>query len=163
MLLVSVFLRVADLLIGKMGGRPIFFGKPIRTRDFERKRIIEQHVAGQYFEKSGLSLLASRLFLSERQTSVLVSRLMGETYRSLIMQKRLEMANRLMRQAPLSLSHIAKEVGYTSYNGFFISYTKVYGISPEEAKARISAHDHDFENKLATRAAEYFSSLKPKE
>lgn len=148
MMFVCVFLRMIDILASEMDIHFSAFGKLKRTRAFERKRIIEHHVAQHYSESGGLSMLAQKLYLSEKQTGMLVKKLMGASYKHLITVRRLTMANRLMRQKRLSLIEIARHVGYTSYNGFFSAYNKAFGVSPEESKRRILNGDKAYEREL---------------
>lgn len=148
MLLVCVFLRMIDIIAEEKGIRYTPFGRLERTREFERKRLIEHHIAQFYNEDGGLSRLARSLYLSEKQAGAQVRKLMGASYKSLIAEKRLTMANRLMRQPQLSLMEIARSVGYSSYNGFFIAYKKLFGCLPEESKKRIAAQDYEYEKML---------------
>ena len=148
MLFVCVFLRMVDILAEELDVHFTAFGRLKRTRAFERKRIIEHHIAQYYNEEGGLAKLSAKLYLSEKQTGMLVKKLMGVSYKRLLTVKRLTMANRLMRQKRLSLMDIARHVGYSSYNGFFTAYNKAFGISPEDVKKRIAAHDVEYEKQL---------------
>lgn len=160
MLFVSVFLRLVDILAEEEDIRFSAFGRLKRTRAFERKRVIEHHLAQNYNVEGGLAMLSQKLFLSEKQTGMLVKKLMGASYKRLITVKRMTMANRLMRQKRLSLMDIARHVGYSSYNGFFSAYQKAFGISPEEVKKRIAAHDVEYEKQLEQ---QLLASLKNKD
>ena len=153
MLLISTFLRVIDIVAAESGVHIQGFGKFQRSRDFERKRMVEFHVEKYYYLSNGLRELAHRLYLSEKQTGVLVKKLMGESYKRLVTKERLKVANRLMRRGS-SLIEIARAVGYSSYNGFFVAYTKAFGITPEEAKARMAAGDISFEEAFFAKGGE---------
>ena len=138
LLLLSSFLRIIDTVAAENGIHLSGFGKMKRSRDFERMRVIEYHIEQCFAVEGGMRILAKSLFLSEKQTGLLVKKLMGESYKTLITRQRLRVANRLMR-GEKSLLKIANDVGYSSYNGFFVAYRKAFGISPEEAKERIRA------------------------
>ena len=138
LLMLGVFLRLVDIVAAENGIHLSDFGRMKRSRDFERKRVIEHHIEQCYALKNGLHELAGSLFLSEKQAGILVKKLMGESYKTLQTRQRLRIANRLMR-GEKSLLQIASYVGYSSYNGFFVAYQKVFSISPEEARARIQA------------------------
>ncbi len=138
LLMLSAFLRIIDTVAAENGIHLSGFGKLKRSRDFERKRVIEYHIEQCFAVEGGMRILAKSLFLSEKQTGLLVKKLMGESYKTLITRQRLRIANRLM-QTEQSLREIAGSVGYSSYNGFFVAYQKMFGMSPEEARARIRA------------------------
>lgn len=102
----------------------------------DRQWIIEAHITKYFTEESGLSVLAKQLRLSERQTRVTVKELMGENYKKLIIKHRMEIANSLISSPSISLSDIALQIGYRSYNGFYLAYTKYYGVTPEAARKK---------------------------
>ena len=149
LLMLAAFLRIIDVVAAENGIHLSGFGKLKRSRDFERKRVIEYHIEQCYALEGGIKLLAKSLFLSEKQTGILVKRLMGESYKTLLTRQRLRIANRLMR-GEKSLLDIAHYVGYSSYNGFFVAYQKTFGISPEEARAKIRAGKLSFEDETSS-------------
>lgn len=102
----------------------------------DRQWIIEAHITKYFPEESGLSVLAKQLYLSERQTRVTVKELMGENYKKLIIKHRMEIANSLISSPSITLSDIALQIGYRSYNGFYLAYTKYYGVTPEAARKK---------------------------
>ena len=135
-LLMGVFLRVCQLAEGYFSTR-IGAIKPSRSlSDSERKWIIEEHIAGDCANEKDISSLAKKLFLSERQTRVLVQKIMGENYKKLIIKRRMEVAHLLLTTSTAPLSEIALQVGYRSYNGFYSAYVNYFGVSPEEARVQ---------------------------
>lgn len=143
-LLVGAVMRIFDMLYPKT---PHFKHAPDASNSskqvVDRKWIIEEHIANSYQDEYSLSSLAKKLYLSERQARVVVHELMGDNYKKLITQQRMSIANVLIASSSTSLSDIAFQVGYRSYNGFYIAYTKFYGITPEEAKSRILREQAD--------------------
>ncbi len=146
LLMLGVFLRIIDIAAEENDIHLHGLGKLKYSRDFERKRVIEYHLEQCYAMSHGLKDLSARLYLSEKQTGMLVKKLMGESYKKLITRQRMKVANRLM-QSERSLLEIARYVGYSSYNGFFVAYSKTFGIAPEEARMRIAKGDLSFEKK----------------
>lgn len=137
MILVSVVLRVLDLLAGESTPRISLLGNPVRSRAFERQRIIERHIAESFLVNAGLPALAAKLYLSEKQTGILVKRLMGKSYQKLVAEQRMKVAMRLIHRREKSLLEIAHAVGYASYSGFYAAFTKAFGKTPEEVRAEI--------------------------
>ena len=74
------------------------------------------------------------LYLSERQTRNLIQKEFGADYKQLIIQERMKIADILLRKTAQTLEQIAQQVGYQSYSGFYLAYTRYYGISPEAAR-----------------------------
>ena len=136
LLLTGVILRVCELL-QRHSQKP---SKKERHAEQQgavsRKWIIEEHIAGDYNTES-IGALAQKLYLSERQTRAVVQSLMGENYKKLITRRRMEIANLLISSSQSSLTDIAYQIGYRSYNGFYSAYTQYYGLSPEEARRNV--------------------------
>ena len=137
MLLVCIVLRMLDIIAQEMGTRFSLLGAPIRTRSFERQRIIERHIAESFNGDLGLPALAAKLYLSEKQTGILVKRLMGKSYQKLVTEQRMEIAMRLITRGEKTLHEIAHAVGYTSYSGFYAAFSKTFGRTPEAVRLKI--------------------------
>ena len=133
-LLCAVF-RAFDILLPQQEGSGDEVGNEALM--LRRKWIIEEYISDRYRSNAGISALAKMLYLSERQTGTVVKELMGSDYKSLIVQRRMQLASILLRDESLSIEEIADAVGYTSYSGFYLAYTKYYGISPKDARKRL--------------------------
>ena len=68
--------------------------------------------------------LARVLWLSERQTERLVIEHTGKTFSEELSEIRMTMANELMEKTDMTMSDIAKYVGYSSYSGFWKAMKK---------------------------------------
>lgn len=137
LLLTEVILRAFDMLY--LTGTP---SSPIQEKQLnrqlaDRKWTIEDHIGTCYYDENGISALAKQLHLSERQTRATVQELMGENYKKLITKQRMLIANNLIADSSIPLSDIAYQIGYHSYNGFYLAYLNYYGITPKEARVRI--------------------------
>ncbi len=132
-LLCAVF-RVFDLLLPPQEGSNGADEGGNEALMLKRKWIIEDYISDHYRSSASISALAKMLYLSERQTGTVVKELMGCDYKSLIVQRRMQLATILLREGALAIEEIAEAVGYTSYSGFYVAYTKYYGISPQEAR-----------------------------
>ncbi|MBQ3084285.1 MAG: helix-turn-helix transcriptional regulator [Clostridia bacterium] len=86
--------------------------------------LIHEFFVHHYSEDMHLSDLAEELHLSERQTERLVLEHTGRTFREELTRIRLLMADRLLKTTDLSLSEIARYVGYRSYAGFWKAIKK---------------------------------------
>ncbi len=101
-----------------------------------REWIIKQYISVNYFDNEGLEGLAHQLHLSTRQTGVVVQKLMGENYKSLVTRQRLRMAIAMLHSTDIPLVQIAREVGYESYSGFYTAFRKYCGCTPDEERSR---------------------------
>ena len=100
------------------------------SRSVRQKWIIEQYIEQHFTENTGLEGLAAELFITPRQTRKLVQKFMGEDYKTIIIRRRMELAEILLRDKDKSLEEIAWQVGYRSYSGFQLSFKNYFGISP---------------------------------
>lgn len=133
-LLMGVFLHACQLAEGYFFTRRGADKNSKPLTESERKWIIEEHIAGDYSNDKDINALAKKLFLGERQTRVLVQKIMGENYKTLIIKRRMEVAHLLLTTSTATLGEISSQVGYHSYNGFYSAYVNYFGISPEEAR-----------------------------
>ena len=104
----------------------------LHTHEDERKHIIERFITECYNNKYCLSMLSKALCLSERRTSSLVREIMHKSFKELIVEERMRVADMLRKNGKHSLEEIAQIVGYSSYSGFYTAWLHFYGQSPTE-------------------------------
>lgn len=105
------------------------------SRALRQKWIIEDYIATCFTEQEGLEGLANRLYLSQRQTRHLVRQFLGEDYKTLIIRRRMELAEIFLSDPEKSLEDIAREVGYSSYSGFNLAFKRHFGVTPQARRA----------------------------
>ena len=108
------------------------------SRSVRQKWIIEQYIEQHFTENTGLEGLAEELSITPRQTRKLVQKFMGDDYKTIIIRRRMELAELLLRDRSKSLEEIAWQVGYRSYSGFQLSFKNYYGISPNLRRQQLS-------------------------
>jgi len=108
--------------------------KNANSRILRQKWIIEDYIATCFADAGGLEGLADRLFLSQRQTRALVRQFLGEDYKTLIIRRRMELADIFLEDPEKTLEDIAREVGYSSYSGFNLAFKKHFGVTPRERR-----------------------------
>lgn len=96
--------------------------------------IIEDHIEQHFADSTGLEGLAKTLFLSERQTRKLVQKFLGEDYKTIIVRRRMELAEIYLANPEKSLEEIAWQVGYRSYSGFQLCFKRYFGVTPSEKR-----------------------------
>ncbi len=128
LLLVSNILHLLGL---SRKEEPTRASKSKKISDTDRKWIIQEYVSVNYNNKEGLNGLAKALNLSPRQTGLVVQQLMGENFKALITRQRLHVAGIMLCNTDMPMAEIARQVGYDSYSGFYTSFEKNLGYSPD--------------------------------
>ena len=132
LLLLSVVLR----LFARNSEKHIL-RSPEENHELRQRWIIEEHIELHFADSTGLEGLAKSLFLSERQTRKLVQKFMGEDYKSIIVRRRMELAEIYLANREKTLEEIAWQVGYQSYSGFQLCFKRYFGISPSEKRKQL--------------------------
>lgn len=99
-----------------------YFADEIREEKKEEMNYgfqIYEFFANNYYNNVSISDLAETLHLSEKQTERLVVKYTGKTFKQELIDRRMEMAEHIMKTQQLSQSEIASLVGYNSYSGFW--------------------------------------------
>ena len=79
--------------------------------------------------------LASELATNKTYISVLLNKLSGESFTSLITKHRIQYAQRLLREDPdMILDDVADQSGFSSRTTFFRNFKAVTGMTPQEWK-----------------------------
>ena len=101
----------------------------INESDF-RTQIIQVFFVKNYTFDITLGDLAAILKLSEKQTGRLVKKACGTDFQSYLTELRLKNAKRLLKETDDELQKIAEDIGYKSYNGFYLAFKKGFGMTP---------------------------------
>ncbi len=132
----TLLLSAAFQLMSNLADNTASQDNPI-SRSVRQKWTIEQYIESHFTENDGLSGLAQELYLSQRQTRKLVQRFMGEDYKTIIIRRRMELAEIFLRDTDKSLEEIAWQVGYRSYSGFQLSFKRYFGILPSQLRQQL--------------------------
>ena len=93
------------------------------------ERIINHHSLDPT-KTVNLESVANELHLGKKQTSRIIYKYFGKSLSDLVLEKKLAFASTLLRSTDKSMSEIAKEANFHSDNYFFLSFKRVYGITP---------------------------------
>lgn len=94
---------------------------------------IDQMVCECFAQRISNEEAANKLSISQRHLSKIVLRRYGMSLQQLFAQKRLEMAEELLRTTDLSVELICEKIGWSSNtSAFFRAFRKKYGMSPGE-------------------------------
>lgn len=95
-------------------------------------REIEENCRG-----ASMSQVAARFGVSPPYLSARVKAVTGHTFKELLQQKRLDKAQRLLRDTKLSVQAVCSAVGYETTSYFYSIYKKQFGITPKEYRRRL--------------------------
>lgn len=90
--------------------------------------LMQQHMADIFREED----LAEALGLSVRQTSRMMQKIFGMSFRKKLLELRLHYAKGLLLTTEIPVEQIAATVGYTSPSGFHIAFKKAFGSTPSD-------------------------------
>ncbi len=133
-----LFLNIALNLMSRVQGvqTDTHTADPLALR---QRWIMEDYITQHYTDNSGIVGLAKALYLSQRQTSTLVKRFFGDDYKTIIIRRRMELAEIYLQNPNKTLDEIAYEVGYRSYSGFELCFKRYFGITPIKKRMQILA------------------------
>lgn len=129
MLLLNVALSVFDMLSPELDDRH-------EEKCKRQKWIIEEYIEHHFADDCGIEGLAGELYLSTRQTRKLVHKFLGEDYKSIVIRRRMELAEIYLRDGEKSLEEIAWQVGYRSYSGFQLCFKRHFGKTPSQFREK---------------------------
>ncbi len=98
--------------------------------------MIEDYFNEHYKEDVSLKKLAERLFLSEKQTDKMIKKAFGEGFRQHLCKIRLLISKDLLTDTDKEINEIAEQVGYKSYNGFYLAFKENVKMTPKEYRAK---------------------------
>ena len=98
--------------------------------------LIEQYINTHYNKKTSVEEIAEFLHISRRQADRIVDQIFGKTYATLILERRMSIAQTLLQKTDMTCTQIAEKVGYTSYTGFYVAFKQHFGMPPDEMRTR---------------------------
>lgn len=96
--------------------------------------LIEHYINTHYHQKTSTEDIAVILHVSRRQADRIVEQAFGKSYAALITERRMSIAEVLLKKTDLPCAQIAEKVGYNSYPGFFLAFKRFFGIAPDELR-----------------------------
>ena len=135
LLTISVMTALIDILFRDLpqAESPI---SPLR--DSDREFLIRDFFNRTAIDGDSLGILANLLHLSTRQVQTVVKRLTGKSFKSLILDSKMQLAKAMVQCSNRTLISIALEIGYDSYSSFYTAYKKHHGVTPMEHRITAS-------------------------
>ncbi len=101
-----------------------------------RHFMIEDFFNENYMRNITSKELADKLYLSERQTDRMIKQAFGCGFKEHLTKIRLLIAKDLLAETEKEISEIALDVGYGSYNGFYMAFKNALKITPNEYREK---------------------------
>ena len=95
----------------------------------ELENVVENYIQNHYSDAS-LSSLALSLNQSESALSKQIKKTFGMTFKELLIDRRFEQAEKMLKNARLSVYEVAMSVGYENTSFFYRKFKEQYGMSP---------------------------------
>ncbi|WP_235550244.1 AraC family transcriptional regulator [Paenibacillus sp. Soil724D2] len=115
---------------------------PLKTLDDERVVIIENSFLYNYDDLT-IQKLAQKLGLSVRQTERTIQQYYGQSFTQKKTQSRMTAAVHLLTTTSMTISEIARHVGFSSLEHFCTAFKKYYNTSAGEFRSLRRPFDHN--------------------
>lgn len=102
--------------------------------DNERTYYIENYIYENYMQDICLKKLAEELHICERQINRILISNTGHTFSEILFQQRMLAARELILEPDIKIIDVPEKIGFKSYSGFYTSFKKFWGITPNEMK-----------------------------
>lgn len=113
---------------------PTSSATPLKTLDDERVVIIENSFRSNFHDLT-IQKLAQKLGLGVRQTERTIQQYFGTSFTQKKTQARMSAAVHLLTTTPMSISEIARHVGFSSLEHFCVAFKKHYNVSAGEFRS----------------------------
>ncbi len=94
--------------------------------------LIEEYMLQHYKEECTIEALSEHLHISRRQLTRQIQALFSKSFRQMLLEIRMRMANWLIEDRDIPFETVASEVGYGSLPAFYHAYREFFGITPGE-------------------------------
>ena len=101
-----------------------------RSKDIQFIHVLEQMIGFQYVKPFRLSDFAEQLHIGSRQLERIVYQHYGKSLRRVIMEERLQAAEKLLLYSDMTIDKIAFSVGFGSKAGFYREFQRRHKITP---------------------------------
>ena len=104
------------------------FGRKVVSREISEE--VEHFVLGHLSEEISVEQIAKLVSLHPDYLNRIFKKERGISINHYIIEERMKIAARMLRETDISANAIAAEVGYSNYPNFFNMFKKIYGITP---------------------------------
>ncbi|WP_162463016.1 response regulator transcription factor [Paenibacillus psychroresistens] len=107
------------------------------TKNVKMVETIKEIIKSKYQEQIKIEDISKSVFLSGRHANALFKKETGKTIFDYIIQIRIEMAKKLLKETDSKVAAIAEIVGYLNTSYFCLAFKKNVGMTPAEYKSKV--------------------------
>ncbi len=96
-----------------------------------RNYVIDDYFNQNFTGDMSLKTLAEMVHMSERQLNRIIHANYGQSFAERVVFLRMQNAAKLLTETDMTVKSIAAAVGYKSTYGFYLSFEKTYGMTPD--------------------------------
>lgn len=100
--------------------------------DIQRMMWLDNIISSSYMKDITMAEVADSLYISSRQLDRIVRKRYGKTLHRVIMETRVQMAARMLKNMDMTVERIGIAVGFSSGAGFYREFSRYYGMTPAE-------------------------------
>ena len=108
----------------------------IRRDDFDKMEKIREYILNHLHLPLTADFLCKKFFLGKQQLYSLFKQNNQITLKQYILEKKIELAKKLLRTTNLNVTEIAEAVGFNDYNNFIQRFKSITGITPLKYKTQ---------------------------
>ncbi len=103
--------------------------------------LVEEYIMQNYKTNCSIDELSEHLNISRRQLTRLIGSIFSKSFRQMVLEFRMSMANWLIEYKKCSFETVAYEIGYGSVASFYHAYKKFYGVTPGFFRSQLQPID----------------------
>jgi two-component system, response regulator YesN len=107
-----------------------------KSRDAKMVNTIKEVIKLRYHEQLSVDDIVKSVYLSPRQANKIFKKEMGNTIFDYLLEYRIEVAKKLLKEPDCKIYMISDNVGYTNKSHFCLMFKKLTGLTPVEYKNR---------------------------
>jgi len=141
----SLLLR---LVFGEVVSGLLHQAQSLHTEPAQSQHIstIERYINRHIREKISLEDISREVYLGNKQISRIIRKEYGMSFTELITEKKLAVAESLLKHSDLKIAEIARQVNFGAENYFYAVFKKKYGRSPLQYRKEFGRNNRHFDD-----------------
>ena len=108
------------------------------TKNVKIVEIIKDIIKSKYNEQISIEAISKSVYLSGRHANSIFKKETGKTIFDYVIEYRIEVAKKLMKEPDSKVASVAEDVGYTNTSYFCLAFKKNVGMTPAEYKNKVN-------------------------
>jgi len=108
------------------------------TKNVKLVENIKDIIKSKYHGQITIEDISKSVYLSGRHANSLFKKETGKTIFDYVIEYRIEVAKKLLKDSTSKVASVAEEVGYTNTSYFCLAFKKNVGMTPAEYKSKLN-------------------------